>query len=91
MDAGCSRRAVHGMRPVCRRLRPKSLIMGEGIAVIAFPATCGSEEHCISVCRDDAIQMVLLPFSGDINVGTWSENIEQVTITGSTTSQIALE
>jgi len=47
---------------------PKSLIMAEGIAVLAFPETCGSEEHCVSACRDEAIQMAWLPFSGDRSV-----------------------
>jgi Na+-translocating ferredoxin:NAD+ oxidoreductase RNF subunit RnfB len=70
---------------------PKSLTMVDGIAVLAFPETCGSEEHCISACRDDAIQMASLPFSGDRSVGKWSENIEQATSAGSRASQLALE
>jgi Na+-translocating ferredoxin:NAD+ oxidoreductase RNF subunit RnfB len=28
---------------------PKSLAMVDGVAMLAFPETCGSEEHCISV------------------------------------------
>ena len=58
---------------------PRSLAMGEGIAVLAFPATCGSEEHCISACPEDAIQMAWLPFSGDRAVGRWSDADEPVT------------
>lgn len=70
---------------------PKSLIMAEGIAVLAFPGTCGSEEHCISACRDDAIQMAWLPFSGDRSVGKWSESVERATTADSTDSQVTLE
>jgi NAD-dependent dihydropyrimidine dehydrogenase PreA subunit len=50
---------------------PRSLAMTDGLAVLAFPDTCVSEEHCISVCRDDAIRMAWLPFSGDETVGRW--------------------
>lgn len=70
---------------------PKSLTMVDGITVLAFPETCGSEEHCISACGDDAIQMAWLPFSGDRSVGKWSENIEQAMSAGSGASQLALE
>ena len=70
---------------------PKSLTMAEGIAVLTFPDTCGSEEHCISACRDEAIQMVWLPFWGDKSVGKWSENIEQATVNGYTDAKAALE
>ena len=55
---------------------PKSLVMVEGVAVLAFPDTCGSEEHCIAVCKDDAIQMAWLPFSGNRNTGRWNEPVE---------------
>ena len=58
---------------------PKSLAMAEGIAILAFPDTCGSEEHCISACPEDAIQMAWLPFSGDRAVGRWSDPDEPVT------------
>ncbi len=56
---------------------PKSLVMADGIAVLAFPETCGSEEHCISVCPEDAIQMAWLPFSVDRTVGRWSDEVGQ--------------
>ena len=58
---------------------PRSLAMVEGIAVLAFPDTCGSEEHCISACPEDAIQMAWLPFSGDRAVGRWNDAHEPVT------------
>lgn len=54
---------------------PRSLAMDDGVAVLAFPDTCGSEEHCISVCPEDAIQMRWLLFSGNRNVGRWNEDI----------------
>lgn len=54
---------------------PRSLAMADGIAVLAFADTCGSEEHCISACADDAIQMAWLPFSGDQGVGRWNDEI----------------
>ena len=53
---------------------PKSLAMDDEVAVLAFPDTCGSEEHCISACPGDAIQMRWLLFSGNRAVGRW--NIE---------------
>jgi NAD-dependent dihydropyrimidine dehydrogenase PreA subunit len=56
---------------------PKSLAMVNGIAVLAFPDTCGSEEHCISACADDAIQMAWLPFSGDQGVGRWNDELNE--------------
>lgn len=69
----------------------KAVTMVDGIAVLAFPETCGSEEHCISDYRDNAIQMAWLPFSGDPSVGKWSENIEQATSIGFRDSRMALE
>ena len=45
--------------------------MVNGVAALTDPETCGSEEHCIAVCRDDAIQMEWLPFVGDETRGKW--------------------
>jgi ferredoxin len=53
---------------------PRSLAMQVNVAVLVSPDTCGSEEHCISACREDAIQMAWLPFSGDRDIGKWQEN-----------------
>ena len=50
---------------------PRSLEMLNGIAVLRLPDTCGSEEHCISACRDEAIQMAWLPFEGNVKIGKW--------------------
>jgi len=55
---------------------PRSLEMVAGIATLVLADTCGSEQHCIAVCRDDAIRMAWLPFSGDASVGKWSETAE---------------
>jgi len=59
---------------------PKSLGMVDGIAVLSLPDTCGSEEHCIAACRDEAIHMAWLPFSGDRTVGRWSDEAESLPI-----------
>jgi Na+-translocating ferredoxin:NAD+ oxidoreductase RNF subunit RnfB len=50
---------------------PKSLEMVAGIAALTLPDTCGSEEHCISACPCDAIQMTWIPFAGDRSIGKW--------------------
>lgn len=42
-----------------------------GIAVLPRPDACGSEEHCIIECRDDAIHMAWLPMNGNEDVGVW--------------------
>lgn len=49
----------------------KSLEMIDGIAVLRRPDTCGSEEHCIAACRDDAMYMAWLPIDGDATIGVW--------------------
>lgn len=50
---------------------PKSLEVVDGAAVLARPDTCGSEEHCIAPCQDDAIHMAWVPIHGDLSVGRW--------------------
>src|SRR5215467_6532880 len=52
---------------------PKSLAMVEEVAELSFPDTCGSEEHCLSACPENAIQMIWAPFGGDKAVGQWRE------------------
>jgi hypothetical protein len=49
--------------------------MLDGIPTLVLPDTCGSEEHCIVVCRDDAIRMAWLPFDGNKSVGEWSGEV----------------
>jgi len=58
---------------------PRSLEMLNGIAVLTGPERCGSEEHCITVCRDDAIEMAWLPFGHQDGIGKWSEAIAYLT------------
>lgn len=50
---------------------PQCLELVEGIAALPRPDECGSEEHCIGVCRDDAIHMQWVPFVGNESVGRW--------------------
>ncbi|MCW5979684.1 MAG: 4Fe-4S binding protein [Bryobacteraceae bacterium] len=50
---------------------PNSLDLVDGIAVLVRPHTCGSEEHCIGVCEDDAIQMAWVPMSVGKDCGKW--------------------
>lgn len=50
---------------------PKSLELVDGIAVLAHPDTCGSEEHCIAPCQEGAIHMAWLPINGELSVGQW--------------------
>ena len=38
-----------------------------GIAVLPRRDACGSEEHCISECRGDAIHMAWVPTGGQRN------------------------
>jgi MinD superfamily P-loop ATPase len=54
---------------------PKSLDMVNGIAALTLPDTCGSEEHCVAVCRDEAISMAWLPFVGDTQLGKWTQDL----------------
>lgn len=50
---------------------PKSLELVNGVAVLVRPDTCGSEEHCIAPCQDDAIHMAWVPMEADLGVGRW--------------------
>jgi NAD-dependent dihydropyrimidine dehydrogenase PreA subunit len=54
---------------------PRSLEMTNGIPTLVLADTCGSEEHCIAVCRDDAIGMAWLAFDGTLSVGEWSDTV----------------
>ena len=51
---------------------PACLGMDGVLAVLTLPVACGSEEHCIGVCADDAIRMAWLPWTGDPSRGKWS-------------------
>ena len=50
---------------------PKCLEMADGVPVLARPDRCGSEEHCIGPCQEDAIQMSWVQTTGDQSVGCW--------------------
>lgn len=49
----------------------KCLEIESGIAVLARPDVCGSEEHCVVECRDDAIHMAWIPMAGNQAIGVW--------------------
>jgi MinD superfamily P-loop ATPase len=50
---------------------PGCLVMRQEVAVLAEPEVCGSEEHCIGLCTDDAIHMAWVPWSGNRARGLW--------------------
>jgi NAD-dependent dihydropyrimidine dehydrogenase PreA subunit len=56
---------------------PRSLEMVNGRPQLAVPETCGSEEHCIEACRDDAIRMAWVPFLGSVSIGAWSDTSDR--------------
>jgi Na+-translocating ferredoxin:NAD+ oxidoreductase RNF subunit RnfB len=51
--------------------RPNSLEVVDGLALLARPDTCGSEEHCIKPCPEDAIHMAWADMAGDHTRGKW--------------------
>jgi NAD-dependent dihydropyrimidine dehydrogenase PreA subunit len=50
---------------------PDSLELQHGVVVLVRPETCGSEGHCISACRESAIQMGWVEMQGDRTRGKW--------------------
>lgn len=50
---------------------PNCIDLVDGKAVLARPDTCGSEEHCIAPCQDDAIRMDWVLMLGNQAVGGW--------------------
>jgi len=50
---------------------PRCLEIVQGLALLARPDECGSEEHCIEPCQDDAIRMAWVRTEGDRSVGRW--------------------
>ena len=59
---------------------PACLEMVEGIAALPRPDECGSEEHCIAACRDDAIHMQWVSSAGKESVGRWSSESPTIPI-----------
>jgi NAD-dependent dihydropyrimidine dehydrogenase PreA subunit len=49
----------------------KCLEIVEGIATLPRPVACGSDEHSITECRDDAIHMAWVSMEGNEAVGVW--------------------
>jgi len=41
------------------------------VATLTRPQDCGSEEHCIRACPEDAIHMTWVPSEGDYSQGCW--------------------
>ena len=50
---------------------PACLETANGVALLERPNDCGSEEHCISACPEDAIHMNWLKVAGDQTIGLW--------------------
>ena len=50
---------------------PACLEMVDNLPVLTRPDQCGSEEHCIAPCPEDAIRMQWVPMHGDRAVGRW--------------------
>ncbi|MCC7473943.1 MAG: 4Fe-4S binding protein [Pirellulales bacterium] len=62
-----------GCRLCVEACSPASLALVEDKAMLVRADTCGSEEHCIGVCPEDAIRMEWLPGIGDRKVGKWAD------------------
>ena len=50
---------------------PRSLALVGRLAVLMYPDTCGSEEHCMGPCLEDAIHMAWVRCDGDGSRGKW--------------------
>lgn len=50
---------------------PQCLELIDGVAVLTRPERCGSEEHCIAACQDNAIHMHWIPTESNRSVGKW--------------------
>ena len=50
---------------------PACLEVTDQIAILERPAECGSEEHCIAACPEDAIRMAWVLSEGDQSLGCW--------------------
>ncbi len=49
----------------------------DGTVVVASPNTCGSAAACVLTCRDEAIEMAWVIFSGDRDIGRWRTEAER--------------
>ena len=50
---------------------PRCLEMVDGLPALARVDDCGSEEHCIAPCKEDAIRMSWESMGGNRSVGRW--------------------
>jgi len=50
---------------------PRSLSIINNLAVLTNSESCGSEEHCIEPCPEQAIRMAWLPWEGSHKIGKW--------------------
>ena len=44
------------------------------VATLPRPEDCGSEEHCIAACPEDAIHRRWVPMNGNEQFGLWQES-----------------
>lgn len=59
------------MRAVRGSLRPACLEVTHQTAILERPGECGSEEHCVAACPEEAMHMAWVPSEGDCGVGVW--------------------
>lgn len=52
---------------------PRSLALIENMAVLLHAHSCGSEEHCIAPCLEEAIHMEWVRLEGDGSRGIWKD------------------
>jgi Na+-translocating ferredoxin:NAD+ oxidoreductase RNF subunit RnfB len=50
---------------------PRCLGVADGVALLLCGDPCGSEEHCVDACPEDAIHMQWIPYCGNSHVGLW--------------------
>ncbi len=63
---GCSK-CVAACGPAC-------LAVVDQLAHLTNPLTCGSEEHCIPACPEDAIHMEWVLTEGVPSIGEWTSS-----------------
>jgi len=50
---------------------PQCLGMPQSFAALLHPHDCGSDEHCVAACQEDAIYMHWIPMRGNTHIGRW--------------------
>jgi NAD-dependent dihydropyrimidine dehydrogenase PreA subunit len=51
--------------------RHEALTLRDNVVTLARPDACGSEEHCLHPCPEDALRMDWVPLRGNPGVGLW--------------------